>query len=257
MNAAIESVRRLASSRTARAALGAALAVAAVAAVCALIGQQPLPGEIDGKPLSKRIASSTTPPGANPTTDDSSSSIVQLEPEQLPGFQLRTVRVSRQEWPETISVTGRIELDRNRFARVSALVPGAVCRLCVEIGQRVEEGDVLLHLNSREVGRAKLQFVQDQAALEACEQMYQRRRTIHTNTIDLLASLEKHQDLDAIEQQFRGRVIGNYRQQLISAVAEMKRARADYDRVRTLSDIGVLAGKEGLLAKTALESAKA
>jgi cobalt-zinc-cadmium efflux system membrane fusion protein len=67
--------------------------------------------------------------------------------------------------PVTEGVTGNGEItyDQTRTARLSARVPGTVFRAFKQVGDRVQEGEVVALVDAAEVGRAKSEFLQAQA----------------------------------------------------------------------------------------------
>ena len=65
-----------------------------------------------------------------------------------------------------IPVTGSIEPNPDRVARVSSIVPGRIVALNVTVGQRVNKGDVLAIIESTDVGQAQAAFAGARARLQ-------------------------------------------------------------------------------------------
>ena len=65
-----------------------------------------------------------------------------------------------------IPVNGSIEVSPNRVARVSSIVSGRIAELKVNIGQRVNKGDVLAVIESQGVGEAQTAFNSASARLQ-------------------------------------------------------------------------------------------
>jgi RND family efflux transporter MFP subunit len=121
----------------------------------------------------------------------------------------------------------------------------------------VQRGDVLAHIDSREVGEAKLKLVQDKLALLAAQKAHRRHKTIYENTTSLLATLEAGKTPQEIQKQFRERPIGSYREQLVSTLVRFRRAEADYERYRSLGDSAVVPERVILRAKAELDASHA
>ncbi len=172
-------------------------------------------------------------------------------------FGLETAPVKRDRWPETVRVTGRLELNASRVAHVSSLVDGVIREVRVELGQAVEQGDILAYIDSREVGEAKLQLVKDKLRLASARTTSQWHDTIHENTIALLEMLQEGVALDEIETAFRERPVGAHREQLVSAMSRLNRVTADFDRVRRLGADAVIPEKEVIRARAEHEAAAA
>lgn len=75
---------------------------------------------------------------------------------------------------DSVIVNAEVEYDRTRFAKLSARVSGITARVEKELGAAVRAGDVLALIDSVEVGRAKAEYLQASAALEATARTAQR-----------------------------------------------------------------------------------
>jgi cobalt-zinc-cadmium efflux system membrane fusion protein len=176
---------------------------------------------------------------------------------KLGSMNLKTVRAVRAEWPNTVLVTGRIELNAARVAHVSSLVEGVVREVPVSLGQKVARGEVLAYIDSREVGEAKLRLVRERLRLKTLLEQHQSHATVHENTMSLLSLLDEERSLGEIEETLRDKPIGNHWEQLVTALVQLNRAEAEVGRLQPLGEKAVIPGKEVLRAETALEIAQA
>ena len=199
---------------------------------------------------------STVSDNLNLVSAEGSQSVAVL-PHKLASLSIETVAAERSDWPERLRVTGRLELNASRVAHVSSLVDGVIREVPVKIGQTVKQGDVLAYVDSREVGEAKLQLVKDKLQLSSEKKTSEWYATIHENTISLLDALQEGQALDAIDAAFQNRPVGTYREQLVSALARLNRAKADFERIRTLGASAVIPEKEVIRARAEHEAAAA
>jgi RND family efflux transporter MFP subunit len=177
--------------------------------------------------------------------------------DKLDSIGIQTEPARRDVWPERLRLTGRLELNESRIAHVSSLVDGVVREVKVEIGQAVEAGDVLAYVDSRQVGEAKLQLVRDQLQLRSAKRTCDWLETIHRNTSALLDTLEDERALEEIEAAFEDRPVGTYREQLVSALARLKQAEADFARARSLGQRDVIPEKQVIRARAEHEAAAA
>lgn len=82
--------------------------------------------------------------------------------------------VERGAIVESVSVTGEIVYDPTRVARLSSRASGTVWRVEKNIGDTVQQGDVLALVDAAEVGRAKADLLQAVAQLDLRNKTYDR-----------------------------------------------------------------------------------
>lgn len=73
---------------------------------------------------------------------------------------------------ETVSASGELSYDQTRVARLSSRVPGTVAQVFKQIGDPVQQGEVLALVDASEVGKVKSEY------LQAFAQMDLRTRTL-------------------------------------------------------------------------------
>lgn len=154
-------------------------------------------------------------------------------------------------------VTGKLTVNEDRTAHIYPLVDGQVHALNVRFGQDVKKGDVLAEIDSRSIGEAKLELVQNRLDAEIAKVNYEWDQKINDNTQALIAALAKRTKLAELEQLFRDQPMGEYRQQLLTAYANLHKSEADYERLGSLGEQGITAGKQLLYAKATLEADQA
>ncbi len=247
----ISALRTFMASNAGRATSFSIVTLAGIAGVVLLYFHVTRPSEASG-------------PAVIPSSSDRSDAVpadsrqpVAITKDKVDSIGLKTIPARRSNWPERLRVTGRLELNESRVAHVSSLVAGVVREVPVELGQTVKQGDVLAYIDSREVGEGKLKLVKDQLQLTSAKRTSQWHGTIHENTVALLEVLRKGQTLDEIEMAFQDRPLGTYRGQLVSALARLKRAQADFERIRKLGTDGAIPGKEMIRAGAEHEAATA
>jgi cobalt-zinc-cadmium efflux system membrane fusion protein len=85
--------------------------------------------------------------------------VVHLTPEQQAAIDLETVPAQTRPLAPQLTTTGEVGFDEERLAHVSAPVSGRVMQVPARLGDEVARGQVLVVLDSLEVGQAKAAFI--------------------------------------------------------------------------------------------------
>jgi len=146
-------------------------------------------------------------------------------------------------------VTGKITLNEDRVAHISPLVAGRVEKVHVPLGQHVKAGDVLVTVESPEIGNAKLGLYRNRLLNQFARVKDEWTQEVARNTHELVESLRGNPTMEDLASGFREKKLGKNREQLIAAYTNLKKARVDRDRLETLSQQGITPGKELIAAK--------
>lgn len=165
--------------------------------------------------------------------------------------------VESRHWEESLSITGSLELNQDRVAHVHVPVQGVVRQVAAGLGGEYKAGDVLAVIDSREVGQAKLELVKNRLELHAAQARSQWIKTIRDNAVALIEAMECNQTIPEIEQAFRDRPLGSYREELVSAYANKIQTGRDATRLEELHQQGVVPDKDYFKAKAQYEAAAA
>jgi cobalt-zinc-cadmium efflux system membrane fusion protein len=114
---------------------------------------------------------------------DEGDDIVELQPQAAARVTIRTAPVEKQPLQAVLSTTGRVDFDQDRLAHVSPRIPGRVHEARAALGQKVEAGDVLLVVDSIELGESKSAYLQARAQLELTEQTLRREEGLLADKI--------------------------------------------------------------------------
>lgn len=181
------------------------------------------------------------------------------------GSQTVTVNIPKSKWDvsglqiepissslfvETIRLTGKVSLNEDKVAHIYPMVEGSVDSVKVSLGQVVKANDLLIEVHSREIGQAKLELYQARLQHEMAVVKDKIQQEIVTNTRQLLAALRKREPITDIEEQFRSRGMGNYRERLVMAYANYLKSNADVDRLEEPTKSGAVAFKQLYAAKS-------
>ncbi|MEI7862883.1 MAG: efflux RND transporter periplasmic adaptor subunit, partial [Planctomycetota bacterium] len=93
--------------------------------------------------------------------------------EMLDRTGIELIAVQRRTMVSELLVTGVVQYDARRTAELSTRVSGSVWRVEKHLGDTVHEGDVLLVVESRDVGRLKAEFLNAMVAFEARREQFE------------------------------------------------------------------------------------
>ncbi len=182
---------------------------------------------------------------------------VRMPEEQWKAAGVRVAPVEQGDLVVSVRVTGKVAINEDRVTHIHPLVSGRVHEVRVKFGDRVKANQVLAIVDSQEVGRAKLDLYQKMLETRLAEVNYNWQHEISVNTQTLIEDLSKGVPITEVQKRFRNKPMGNYRDRLLSAYSQLYKARADYNRLKALSEKGITAGKALIEAEAALESAEA
>lgn len=128
------------------------------------------------------------------------------------------------------------------------MVEGTVDDVSVTLGQSVKTDDRLVVVHSREVGAAKLELYQARLQLERAKNQNELQTKIAANANELLKALRAETDIKEIEERFRDRPMGDFRERALASYAAYLKSDADVTRLQSISQSGAVSGKTLLSA---------
>lgn len=183
--------------------------------------------------------------------------LIEMPAEKWEAAGIKLELVHQASFVETIALTGKVALNEDRISHVFPLVEGRVEEVKVQFGQHVQPGDVLVVVQSKEVGHAKLQLFQDRQQLDLATMKDKWTQESSTNTLAMLELIRSDASIEAIEGKLRDRPLGEYREKLMSAYLDLYRAKLHYDRLMPLAKDGAIPGKQLVEAEAARNAARA
>ncbi len=169
---------------------------------------------------------------------------------------LKVAPVGLAPMKQEIELTGKVALNEDRLAHVFPLVEGRVRDVKVRFGDRVRKGDLLVVVESREVGQGMLQLHQDRLKLEFAQARHHWTQEVGENTRAMIGMMRESAGVDEIEQALRDRTMGGYRQQLMTAYVELLRSQTLVEQLSPLSESGAVAGRQLVEARAELDAAR-
>ncbi len=120
---------------------------------------------------------------------------------------------------------------------------GILAEVLVSTGQYVESGQLLAVLRSPEIGQARAEILKRKKEREIAQQVLRRELSLAQNLQDMLALLDQGQSVEALEGAFRDRAMGSYRQDVLSAYAQVQLSAELLAKIEPLADSGAIAGR--------------
>jgi cobalt-zinc-cadmium efflux system membrane fusion protein len=174
---------------------------------------------------------------------------------QTAGIILQAAKVDAL--PDTIQVTGKIALNADRVAHIYPLVEGRVDQVLVKFGDQVKKGDDLVIIQSKEVGAAKLALFQDRMARDFAIVKNDWAQIVEKNAKALIDTIRAGASITEVEESFRNRPMGEYREKLLAAYVNLHKSRVEFERLGPLSKNGITPGKQLLAAEAARDGDRA
>lgn len=108
--------------------------------------------------------------------------VVKVDPSLLkdrsPDGVMRLTQAGLRKLEPTVHVTGEVRLNENRTVRVTSRIPGIVRSVGADIGSAVTAGDILLEVDSGELGEVVAAFEKNRALLVPAEENYRREKSL-------------------------------------------------------------------------------
>lgn len=142
-----------------------------------------------------------------------------------------------------LTVPGRLDYDARYRLDYESPVDGIVSRVFAKVRQRVAKGESLAEVSSPAVGTARDDVRKREDDRQIERKAAEWEATIATNVAALLAALEGHPPLEQIEEQFKDRVLGNYRETILGAYSRLLYVEKVDAGTRQLGAGGVLSGR--------------
>lgn len=145
---------------------------AASAAACGGGGGQSAPAE---------TAKPATPPESADAHVDPNE--VKVEEAMLRDLRITTAAVESRTGAEDVTLLGELAVDERNYAEVGVPVPARAMRLMAGPGDQVRAGQMLVELQSPELGKLRAEYVSAQARLTLAEGALKRKRELAAEKI--------------------------------------------------------------------------
>jgi multidrug efflux pump subunit AcrA (membrane-fusion protein) len=209
--------------------------------------------------LTRRLSGPTgpAPSGTGSARPTSAPVVVTLSRDQQAAIALTLVPAVLGVATEVLDAPGQVVPDESKFAYITPRAAGIVRTVKARIGQDVQAGFVLAMIDSPEVAKARL-------ALFTCLQDLKTARTdamylaeTYRNTHELIGMLRAEEEPETILRNFEDRLLGDNREKLMTAYADLRYHRVNFKRHEDLNQKGVITPKAYEQARSDYERAKA
>jgi cobalt-zinc-cadmium efflux system membrane fusion protein len=134
------------------------------------------------------------------------------------------------------SLTGEVSLNEERVVHIVPRLDGVVTKVFKDLGDRVEKGELLATLESRELADVKIRYLSAVKKSKLGSKDFERETLVYKNTLTMLRLLEQQSDPEEIERHLNNLVIGESRKLIIPAYSKFKLADSVYQREKKLNE---------------------
>ncbi len=124
--------------------------------------------------------------------------VVRLTPEELAEFDIKVAVAGPGVLRATLEVPAEVQFNPDRLVHVRPRVPGVASEVRRKVGDMVRTGDVLAVLESRELGRAKADYLAALARERLARANYRREEKLRQKNIsserDYLQARQNHEE---------------------------------------------------------------
>lgn len=144
-------------------------------------------------PATERPPENAAPPpkASSPEHGDEREGAVRMSAEQITGQGIGVAAVDGGTLYRHVLVPGTITVDADRIARVPARVVGTVTELRKRLGDRVEQGEMVALLDSREVADAKSDYLLASVQAELQKTNFDRQQKLLTSQATSVVSFDQ------------------------------------------------------------------
>lgn len=127
----------------------------------------------------------TPPAAAPPAAGDAhvDPNEVKVEEAMLRDLRITTAAVESRTGAEDVTLLGELAVDERNYAEVGVPVPARAMRLMAGPGDQVRAGQMLVELQSPELGKLRAEYVSAQARLTLAEGALKRKRDLAAEKI--------------------------------------------------------------------------
>jgi multidrug efflux pump subunit AcrA (membrane-fusion protein) len=181
---------------------------------------------------------SNTATGKSGSKVDIGLHIIPISEEKAKRIDLKTEVVKERDLTLTLYLTGHIEPDTGCDVDVSARIAGRITKILIKPGEKVEKGQLLAMIDSREVAELEGEMLEAKSKLDIAQAHAERERQVYE------------------EQIARPKALLDARARAAHAKVKLDLAQSEFHRVEDLYKEKIAAGKDFVAAKAALAEAK-
>lgn len=182
--------------------------------------------------------------------------LVRLDEHQLESIDIREAEVTHGTLSQTLTLAGEVHWNPDLVVHVTPRVDGVVREVRKTLGDSVETGDVMAVLDSPEIGRARMDYLEARGSLELARADRDRIEAVARNTRQLMEILDGGPSPDAALEQSAGLQIGDYKTRLMNAYTTLQVASRNWEREQKLREKQISSEADYLEALGRFETAR-
>ena len=153
-----------------------------------------------------------------------SRSRVTLNDAKFSAARVEVAAIGRHELQSQKIVPGRIEYNATRHVQIKSPFDGLVRSVAVKVGDQVNQGQLLAVVDSPELGERRADVLLRKSEHQQTVNEHEWWHSIQANVDELVGRLKRPQELAGLEKEFAEKILGGYRQQIMSAYSRMRLA---------------------------------
>jgi multidrug efflux pump subunit AcrA (membrane-fusion protein) len=170
-------------------------------------------------------------------------SSVELPPEKLKVAAVSFTNASEMSLGLQSKVPGRLQYDDRRHVEIRSATGGIITEIHVKPGDQVQTGDIVVEINSPEVGSARADVLLRKSELKIATQNRNWQISTCKGLEKLAEAIRGRVSVDNIRTQFKDVVLGKSRDQLLSAYSDLLLAESLATTAEQNAASGVVPGK--------------
>jgi multidrug efflux pump subunit AcrA (membrane-fusion protein) len=196
--------------------------------------------------------------GAGPArSEPASSAVVALSRAQQEAIGLTVATAVAGVATDIVEAPGQVVPDESKFAYITPRAAGIVRAVGARIGQEVQAGSLLAMIDSSEVAKARFDLYTCKQELETAKRQAEWQDTTYRNTHELVDMLRATASPEEIQRRFQDRPLGDNRDRLMTAYANLRLQKVTWDRNQELIQQKAISSKQFQQVRADYEMAQA
>lgn len=168
---------------------------------------------------------------------------IQLPPEKLMAAGVSLTQASTISMELRSQVPGRLQYDDRRHVEIRSAAAGIITEIHVKPGDFVQTGDIVLELNSPEVGSARADVLLRKSELKLATENRDWQESTCQGLQKLADAIRSRISVQQIRAEFRDVVLGKSRDQLLSAYSDLLLSESLASAAEESTKNGIVPGK--------------
>lgn len=182
---------------------------------------------------------------------------LKLSPQALKNLDIVTQKVGPVNLEQALVLPGQIAVDEHRLKAVTSRFGGVIIQMPKHAGQRVQQGELLAVLESRELADLKLDYFQQKEQQQQADRLVQQQQSIKQGVSRLITLLRSKAPFEKIQTEVLNLKIGTPKTTLLNDYTHLKNTAEILKRESELYRDQLSSEQDLLRAKQNYETAQA